>query len=38
MCRQPGRGLGQSFHFYNTARYHQAWDYRTPHSVHWAAS
>jgi len=24
------------FHFYNTERFHQALDYRTPQSVHWA--
>ena len=31
------RGLRDYFHFYNTARYHQALEYRTPHSVHYGA-
>jgi len=31
------RGLGQYFSFYNTERFHQALEYRTPHSVHFAA-
>lgn len=30
-------GLGQYFTFYNTERFHQALDYRTPQSVHFAA-
>jgi putative transposase len=30
------RGLGQYLAFYNTERFHQALDYRTPHSVHFA--
>jgi len=32
------RGLRDYFHFYNTERYHQALEYRTPHSVHWGGS
>ena len=31
------RGLGAYFHFYNTERFDQALDYRTPHSAHWGA-
>ena len=31
-------GLGEYFPFYNQQRMHQALDYRTPHSVHFAAS
>lgn len=30
-------GLGQYFTFYNTERFHQALDYRTPQSVHFGA-
>jgi putative transposase len=30
------RGLSEYFAFYNTERFHQALEYRTPHSVHFA--
>ncbi len=32
------RGLTRYFHFYNTARPHQALDYRTPEQVHFENS
>jgi putative transposase len=31
------QGLGQYFTFYNTERFHQALEYRTPHEVHFGA-
>jgi adenine-specific DNA methylase len=36
--RAARRGLRDYFHFYNTERYHQALEYRTPQSVHWGGS
>ena len=38
VCREAREGLEKYFTFYNTRRYHQSLEYKTPYKVHFGVS